>query len=98
MTNRETLKQIQKRALYFKRSRITMTGLAERMAEIALLAGYALKRPMRNCDRFDTGDVKADAKCAMEAILNDEVSVTKSIGGIAEYLLSPVEGKEGCDV
>jgi hypothetical protein len=50
----------------------------------------ALAKPPRNCDRFHTGDVKADAQAAMEAILDEGVAGYR---GIAEYLLSPVAGK-----
>ena len=50
----------------------------------------ALKEPLRNCDRFNTGDVKKDAQDAMEAILAEGVAGYR---GIAEYLLSPVAGK-----
>lgn len=46
----------------------------------------ALKEPLRNCDRFNSGDVKKDAQDAMEAILAEGVAGYR---GIAEYLLSP---------
>ena len=48
----------------------------------------ALEKPPRNCDRFNTGDVKMDAQHAMEAILDEGVAGYR---GIAEYLLSPVK-------
>jgi hypothetical protein len=52
-----------------------------------------LKIPPRNCDRFNTGDVKMDAQHAMEAILKEGVAGYR---GIAEYLLSPVKEEESC--
>lgn len=48
-------------------------------------------RPRRNCDRFNTGDVKKDAQAAMEAILAEGVAGYR---GIAEYLLSPATDEE----
>lgn len=51
-------------------------------------AKSALAEPPRNCDRFDTGDVKMDAQHAMEAILEEGVAGYR---GIAEYLLSPAK-------
>lgn len=53
----------------------------------------ALEKPPRNCDRFNTGDVKMDAQHAMEAILKEGVAGYR---GIAEYLLSPVKEEEPC--
>jgi len=53
----------------------------------------ALEKPPRNCDRFNTGDVKMDAQHAMEAILEEGVAGYR---GIAEYLLSPVKEEEPC--
>ena len=54
----------------------------------------ALSTPPRNCDRFNTGDVKRDAQDAMEAILHEGVAGYR---GIAEYLLSPVRMKQEGD-
>ena len=51
------------------------------------------EEPKRNCDRFNTGDVKMDAQHAMEAILEEGVAGYR---GIAEYLLSPVKEEEPC--
>ena len=53
----------------------------------------AFEKPPRNCDRFNTGDVKMDAQHAMEAILKEGVAGYR---GIAEYLLSPVKEEEPC--
>lgn len=47
--------------------------------------------PRRNCDRFNTGDVKQDAQDAMMAILDEGVAGYR---GIAEYLLSPTRTKQ----
>lgn len=44
-------------------------------------------KPSRNCDRFNTGDLKRDAQDAMEAMLDEGVA---GFRGMAEYLLSPV--------
>ena len=52
-----------------------------------------LEKHPRNCDRFNTGDVKMDAQHAMEAILKEGVAGYR---GIAEYLLSPVKEVEPC--
>lgn len=51
------------------------------------IVSAALSKPPRNCDRFNTGDVKQDAQDAMKAILDEGVA---GFRGIAEYLLSPV--------
>lgn len=46
-----------------------------------------LAAPPRNCDRFNTGDLKRDAQDAMKAMLDEGVAGYR---GMAEYLLSPV--------
>ena len=56
-------------------------------AEVDRLTSAALSAPPRNCDRFNTGDLKRDAQDAMEAMLDEGVAGYR---GIAEYLLSPV--------
>lgn len=45
------------------------------------------RKHKRNCDRFNTGDLKRDAQDAMEAMLDEGVAGFRSM---AEYLLSPV--------
>ena len=49
------------------------------------------KPPVRNCDRFNTGDVPKDADDAMRAML-EEMRSDGNFGfrGVASYLLSPV--------
>lgn len=43
--------------------------------------------PPRNCDRFNSGDVKKDAQAALEAYLAEGVAGYRAV---AEWLLSPV--------
>ena len=57
------------------------------LIDIGYTACQALENPVRNCERFDTGDVKMDAQNAMEAILEEGVAGCR---GIAEYCLPPV--------
>lgn len=47
----------------------------------------ALTKPPRNCDRFNSGDVKKDAQAALEAYLAEGVAGYRAV---AEWLLSPV--------
>ena len=59
--------------------------------QIRKWAQYALAAPARNCDRFNSGDVKKDANDALVAMLN-EMKSDGNFGyrGTAEYLLSPI--------
>lgn len=59
--------------------------------ELRGMVNAALAMPPRNCDRFNSGDVKRDAQAAMEAMLDEGVAGIRSM---AEYLLSLAEGGE----
>lgn len=48
------------------------------------------KNVKRNCDRFNSGDVKKDAQDALEAYLESGCCGYRAV---AEYLLSPVKEK-----
>ena len=48
------------------------------------------KNVKRNCDRFNSGDVKKDAQDALEAYLESGCCGYRAV---AEYLLSPIERK-----
>lgn len=47
----------------------------------------ALTAPPRNCDRFNSGDVKKDAQAALEAYLAEGITGDRAI---AEWMLSPI--------
>lgn len=64
---------------------------ADNVDDMMAVVNAALAEPIRNCDRFNTGDVKQDAQDAMEAILDEGVAGYR---GIAEYLLSPVRTEQ----
>ena len=63
--------------------------LRDAAMENAHLPAVCLKRPItRNCDRFDSGDVKKDAQAALEAYLDSGVCGYRAV---AEWFLSPVK-------
>ena len=64
------------------------------IAALRNIVSAALSAPRRNCDRFNTGDLKRDAHDAMEAMLDEGVAGYR---GIAEYLLSPIHTEQKGD-
>ena len=83
---REALVTMRRRLIAMYESEAEFRRLSHNKPLVDLIDA-ALSKPPRNCDRFNTGDVKQDAQDAMEAILDEGVA---GFRGIAEYLLSPV--------
>lgn len=52
------------------------------------IAQAALALPLRNCDRFHTGDLKRDAQDAMEAMLDEGVPERHTAQGRMERFLT----------
>lgn len=61
------------------------------LADVLRTVDAALATPARNCDMFNSGDVKKDANDALVAML-DKMKSDGNFGyrGTAEYLLSPI--------